>query len=56
MKEKKTRLQRAKEKQSWTEDGWMKVIFRDESSICFGQTNYAGTFAWCRSSETQKQD
>jgi len=30
-KEKKTRSQRAEEKQPWTVDGWMKVMFRDES-------------------------
>jgi len=32
-KEKKTRLQRAEEKQPWTVDGWMEVTFRDESPI-----------------------
>ena len=30
-KEKKTRSQRAEEKQAWTVDGRMKVRFRDES-------------------------
>uniref|UniRef100_A0A4W6BLW5 Transposase Tc1-like domain-containing protein n=1 Tax=Lates calcarifer TaxID=8187 RepID=A0A4W6BLW5_LATCA len=30
-KQKKTRLQWAKEKQLWTVDDWMKVIFSDES-------------------------
>uniref|UniRef100_A0A4W6BIB5 Transposase Tc1-like domain-containing protein n=1 Tax=Lates calcarifer TaxID=8187 RepID=A0A4W6BIB5_LATCA len=35
-KQKKTRLQWAKEKQLWTVDDWMKVIFSDESRICIG--------------------
>ena len=30
-KQKKTRLQWAKEKQSWSVDDWMKVKFSDES-------------------------
>uniref|UniRef100_A0A3B1IMH6 Transposase Tc1-like domain-containing protein n=1 Tax=Astyanax mexicanus TaxID=7994 RepID=A0A3B1IMH6_ASTMX len=36
-KHKRTRLQWAKERQSWTVDDWMKVIFSDESRICIGQ-------------------
>uniref|UniRef100_A0A3B5AUW2 Transposase Tc1-like domain-containing protein n=1 Tax=Stegastes partitus TaxID=144197 RepID=A0A3B5AUW2_9TELE len=36
-KQKKNRLQWAKEYQSWTVDDWMKVIFSDESRICIGQ-------------------
>uniref|UniRef100_A0A3P9N3W9 Transposase Tc1-like domain-containing protein n=1 Tax=Poecilia reticulata TaxID=8081 RepID=A0A3P9N3W9_POERE len=32
-KHKRTRLQWAKERQSWTVDDWMKVIFSDESRI-----------------------
>ncbi|KAL7380620.1 hypothetical protein ABVT39_020779 [Epinephelus coioides] len=50
-KQKKTRLQWAKEKQSWTADDWMKVIFNDEPRICIGQGDDAGTFVWCRSNE-----
>jgi len=34
----------------------MKVIFRDESPVCFGQGDDAGTLVWCRSNETQKDD
>ena len=34
----------------------MKVIFRDESPICFGQGYDAGTLVWCRSNETKKDD
>uniref|UniRef100_A0A3B5QR73 Transposase Tc1-like domain-containing protein n=1 Tax=Xiphophorus maculatus TaxID=8083 RepID=A0A3B5QR73_XIPMA len=36
-KHKRTRLQWAKERQSWTVDDWMKVVFSDESRICIGQ-------------------
>uniref|UniRef100_A0A3B1JB81 Transposase Tc1-like domain-containing protein n=1 Tax=Astyanax mexicanus TaxID=7994 RepID=A0A3B1JB81_ASTMX len=43
-KHKRTRLQWAKERQSWTVDDWMKVIFSDESRICIGQGDDAGTF------------
>ncbi|CAJ0964526.1 unnamed protein product [Ranitomeya imitator] len=55
-KQKKTRLQWAKEKQSWTVDDWMKVLFSDESRICIGQGDDAGTFVWCRSNEIYKDD
>ncbi len=55
-KQKKTRLQWAKEKQSWTVDDWMKVIFSDESRICIGQGDDAGTFVWCRSNEIYEDD
>uniref|UniRef100_A0A3B3YRI5 Transposase Tc1-like domain-containing protein n=1 Tax=Poecilia mexicana TaxID=48701 RepID=A0A3B3YRI5_9TELE len=48
-KHKRTRLQWAKERQSWTVDDWMKVVFSDESIICIGQGDDAGTFVWCRS-------
>uniref|UniRef100_A0A8C1NF85 Transposase Tc1-like domain-containing protein n=1 Tax=Cyprinus carpio TaxID=7962 RepID=A0A8C1NF85_CYPCA len=50
-KQKKTRFQWAKERQSWTVDDWMRVIFSDESRICIGQGDDAGTFVWCRSNE-----
>uniref|UniRef100_A0A3B5PUG8 Transposase Tc1-like domain-containing protein n=1 Tax=Xiphophorus maculatus TaxID=8083 RepID=A0A3B5PUG8_XIPMA len=43
-KHKRTRLQWAKERQSWTVDDWMKVVFSDESRICIGQGDDAGTF------------
>uniref|UniRef100_A0A096MI25 Transposase Tc1-like domain-containing protein n=1 Tax=Poecilia formosa TaxID=48698 RepID=A0A096MI25_POEFO len=49
-KHKRTRLQRAKERQSWTVDDWMKVIFSD-----YGQGDDAGTFVWCRSSEIYEE-
>ncbi|CAJ0960620.1 unnamed protein product [Ranitomeya imitator] len=52
----KTRLQLAKEKQLWTVDDQMKVIFSDESQICIGQGYDAGTFVWCRSNEIYKDD
>uniref|UniRef100_A0A3B5PSX5 Transposase Tc1-like domain-containing protein n=1 Tax=Xiphophorus maculatus TaxID=8083 RepID=A0A3B5PSX5_XIPMA len=45
-KHKRTRLQWAKERQSWTVDDWMKVVFSDESRICIGQGDDAGTFVW----------
>ena len=48
-KEKKIRLQRAKEKQPWTVDVCVKEIFSAESLICIGQGDEAGTFVWCRS-------
>jgi len=51
-KEKTTRLRWAEEKQPWTEDGWKKVIFRDESPICVGQGDLAGTLVW--SNETER--
>uniref|UniRef100_A0A3Q3AY27 Tc1-like transposase DDE domain-containing protein n=1 Tax=Kryptolebias marmoratus TaxID=37003 RepID=A0A3Q3AY27_KRYMA len=54
-KHKRTRLQWAKERQSWTVDDWMKVIFSDESRICIGQGDDAGTFVWCRSSEIYEE-
>uniref|UniRef100_A0A3B1K6C0 Tc1-like transposase DDE domain-containing protein n=1 Tax=Astyanax mexicanus TaxID=7994 RepID=A0A3B1K6C0_ASTMX len=54
-KHKRTRLQWAKERQSWTVDDWMKVIFSDESRICIGQGDHAGTFVWCRSSEIYEE-
>uniref|UniRef100_A0A3B5QUP0 Transposase Tc1-like domain-containing protein n=1 Tax=Xiphophorus maculatus TaxID=8083 RepID=A0A3B5QUP0_XIPMA len=38
-KHKRTRLQWAKERQSWTVDDWMKVVFSDESRICIGQVS-----------------
>lgn len=50
-KQKKTRFQWAKERQSWTVDDWMRVIFSDESRICIGQGDDAGTFVWCRSNK-----
>uniref|UniRef100_A0A3B5B7H8 Transposase Tc1-like domain-containing protein n=1 Tax=Stegastes partitus TaxID=144197 RepID=A0A3B5B7H8_9TELE len=40
-KQKKIRLQWAKEYQSWSVDDWMKVIFSDESRICIGQDDDA---------------
>lgn len=46
-KQKRTRLHWAKEKHSWYVDDWMKVIFIDESQICIGQGDDAGTFVWC---------
>ncbi|CAJ0966607.1 unnamed protein product [Ranitomeya imitator] len=55
-KQKKTRLQWATEKQSWTVDDWMKVLFSDESRICIGRGADAGTFVWCRSNEIYKDD
>uniref|UniRef100_A0AAR2K6C9 Transposase Tc1-like domain-containing protein n=1 Tax=Pygocentrus nattereri TaxID=42514 RepID=A0AAR2K6C9_PYGNA len=55
-KQKRTRLQWAKERQSWTVDDWMKVIFSDESRICIGQGDDAETFVWCRSSEIYEED
>uniref|UniRef100_A0A3B5QWB7 Tc1-like transposase DDE domain-containing protein n=1 Tax=Xiphophorus maculatus TaxID=8083 RepID=A0A3B5QWB7_XIPMA len=54
-KHKRTRLQWAKERQSWTVDDWMKVVFSDESRICIGQGDDAGTFVWCRSSEIYEE-
>ena len=45
LKRKKTRLQWAKEKQSWTVDDWVIVIFTDESSICIGQGDDVGMTA-----------
>uniref|UniRef100_A0A3B1JDA5 Tc1-like transposase DDE domain-containing protein n=1 Tax=Astyanax mexicanus TaxID=7994 RepID=A0A3B1JDA5_ASTMX len=33
----------------------MKVIFSDESRICIGQGDDAGTFVWCRSSEIYEE-
>lgn len=56
LKQKRTRLQWAKERQSWTVNDWMKVIFSDESRICIGQGDDAGTFVWCCSSEIYKDD
>uniref|UniRef100_A0A3Q2ZWT6 Transposase Tc1-like domain-containing protein n=1 Tax=Kryptolebias marmoratus TaxID=37003 RepID=A0A3Q2ZWT6_KRYMA len=50
-KQRKTKLQWAKERQSWTVDDWMKVIFSDESQICIGQGDDVGTFVWCHSNE-----
>lgn len=50
--QKKTRLQMAREKQSWAVDDCMKVIFCDKSSFCTGQGDDAGTLVWCQSSET----
>uniref|UniRef100_A0A3B5PQB0 Transposase Tc1-like domain-containing protein n=1 Tax=Xiphophorus maculatus TaxID=8083 RepID=A0A3B5PQB0_XIPMA len=41
-KHKRTRLQWAKERQSWTVDDWMKVVFSDESRICIGQGDDQG--------------
>ncbi|CAJ0951568.1 unnamed protein product [Ranitomeya imitator] len=55
-KQKKTRLQWAKEKQWWTVDDWMNVVFSDESRICIGQGDDDGTFVWCRSNEIYKDD
>uniref|UniRef100_A0A3B3QGW8 Transposase Tc1-like domain-containing protein n=1 Tax=Paramormyrops kingsleyae TaxID=1676925 RepID=A0A3B3QGW8_9TELE len=55
-KQEKTRLQWAKEKQSWTVDDWMKVVFSDESRICIGQGDDAGMFVWCHPNETYKDD
>uniref|UniRef100_A0A3B3QDG3 Transposase Tc1-like domain-containing protein n=1 Tax=Paramormyrops kingsleyae TaxID=1676925 RepID=A0A3B3QDG3_9TELE len=55
-KQKKTRLQWDEEKQSWTVDDWMKVVFSDESRICIGQGDDAGTFVWCHPNETYKDD
>lgn len=55
-KQKRTRLQWAKDRRAWTVDDWMKVIFSDESRICIGQGDDAGTFVWCRSSEIYKED
>ena len=55
-KQKKPRLQWAEEKQSWSMDDWMKVIFIDESQICIGQGDDTGTFVWCSSNETYKDD
>ncbi|XP_053499736.1 ganglioside-induced differentiation-associated protein 1-like 1 isoform X1 [Ictalurus furcatus] len=34
----------------------MKVIFSDESRMCIGQGDDAGTFVWCRTNETDKDD
>uniref|UniRef100_A0A3B1JCI9 Tc1-like transposase DDE domain-containing protein n=1 Tax=Astyanax mexicanus TaxID=7994 RepID=A0A3B1JCI9_ASTMX len=48
-------FQYRKERQSWTVDDWMKVIFSDESRICIGQGDDAGTFVWCRSSEIYEE-
>ena len=53
-KEKKTRLQWAKEELSWTVGDWMEVIFSDESTIYFEQGDNAGALVWCRSNETNK--
>ena len=55
-KQKKTRLQWAKEKQLWTVDDWMKGICSDELQICIGQGDDAGTFVWCRSYEIYKDN
>ena len=55
-KRKKTRLQRAKGKQSWSVDDWMKVIFSDESRICIGQWDDAGAFIEGRSNEAYEDD
>uniref|UniRef100_A0A3Q3AU23 Tc1-like transposase DDE domain-containing protein n=1 Tax=Kryptolebias marmoratus TaxID=37003 RepID=A0A3Q3AU23_KRYMA len=52
----KRKLQWAKERQSWTVDDWMKVIFSNESRICIGQGDDAGTFVWCCSSEIFADD
>jgi len=49
---KETRLQWAKEKQPWTVDDLMEVIFGDESPICFGEGDDAGTLVWFRCTET----
>uniref|UniRef100_A0A3B5QEL9 Transposase Tc1-like domain-containing protein n=1 Tax=Xiphophorus maculatus TaxID=8083 RepID=A0A3B5QEL9_XIPMA len=54
-KHKRTRLQWAKERQSWTVDDWMKVVFSDESRICIGQGDDAVTFVWCHSSEIYEE-
>ncbi len=55
-KPKKTWLQWAKEKQLWSVHDWMKAIFSDESRICIGQGDDAGTFVWCRSNEMYKDE
>ena len=54
-KQKRTRLQCAKEKQSWSVDE-MKVIFINESRICIRHRDYAGTLVWSHSNETYKDD
>lgn len=55
-KHKKIRLQWTKEKKWWSVGDWMKVIFTDQSPICFGQGDDAGTIIWCCSNETYKDD
>ena len=36
-------------------DNWMKVIFTDKSTTCFGQGNDIETFVWCHFNETLKK-
>lgn len=55
-KHKKIRLQWTKEKKLWSVGDWMKVIFTDQSPICFGQGDDAATIIWCCSNETYKDD
>ncbi len=53
---KKTRFEWAKERQSWSVDDWMKVIFSDESQICNGQGDDSETLVLCRSNKRYKGD
>lgn len=55
-KQKRARVRWAKEKQSWTVDDWMKVIFSDETRICIGHGDDAETFVWCRANEVYKDE
>ena len=54
--QKKKHLQWAKNKCTWTVDNWEKVTFSDESQICIGQEDDAGTFVWRRENEAYSDD
>lgn len=51
-KEKRTRLHWPTEKQSWSADDLMKMVFNDESWIYICQGDDGETFVWCNSNET----